>query len=319
MSTISNNTNEALVKKFVKHPRQFESYYKHCINILKEYTWMKKNQYNVEISNYEYISRFVNYYGISQYLFDVLFDDYKNTIINNNPKHSLLYLHSNIYYPDNIEYFMNKILIDENKLPDCKHNLNFKRLDFSIITNNDLDLNREYTLNDIYNLIINKEITVIDCHLSNTKIDINEVNFNSNNRIFKGRNCCEILEFDNTPTETYYSLNDQNKELWTKIFEPFCDYLRLYAINFNEYKKNHINMNADFYQVLTHINDINKATLKYYKKRKKEIPLIIKNTLNKNLQLIEKYQKDFDSINTSEIILNHYINVDDKCKKLIKK
>ena len=35
MSIISKNTNEALVKKIVKHPRQFESYYKHCINILK--------------------------------------------------------------------------------------------------------------------------------------------------------------------------------------------------------------------------------------------------------------------------------------------
>lgn len=38
MSTISNNNIEVLIKKFVKHPRQFESYYKHCINILKEYT-----------------------------------------------------------------------------------------------------------------------------------------------------------------------------------------------------------------------------------------------------------------------------------------
>lgn len=279
---------------------------------------MKRNQYNDEISNYEYISRFVNYYGMSQYLFDDLFDDYKNTIINNIPKNSLLYLHSNIYYPDNMEYFMNKILIDENKLPDCKHNLNFKRLDFSIITNNDLDLNKEYTLNDIYNFIINEKIIVIDSHLSDIAINIKKVDFNSNDRIFKDRKCCGIFGVDNTPIELYYSLNDQNKELWTNIFKLFCDYLRFNAINFDEYKKNDINMNKDFYRTLAHINDITKATLKYYKKRKKEIPSIIKNTLDSNLQLVEKYQKDFDSINTSEIILNHYIYVDDNCKKLIK-
>lgn len=315
MSTISNNTNDALVKKFVKHPRQFESYYKHCINILKEYTWMKRNQYNDEISNYEYISSFINYCGMSQYFFTFLFDYYKKNSKNNIPKNLFLNLQSNIYYPDDIEYFMNNITIDKNKLPDSKYTLNFKRLDFNIATNKDLDLNKEYTLNDIYNLTINKEITVIDCHLSNTAINIKEVDFNSNERLFQSRNCCEILGFDNTPIELFYSLNNKDKEIWTKIFEPFCNYLRQYAINFDDDKINHINMNKDFYQVLTHINDMTKEIFKYYKKRKKEMPSIIKNTINNNLTFVEKYHKDFDSVDESKIILKQ----EDNCKKLIKK
>lgn len=43
----------------------------------------EKNQYNEEISNYEYLSGFINYYGMSEYLLAILFDDYKNNILNN--------------------------------------------------------------------------------------------------------------------------------------------------------------------------------------------------------------------------------------------
>ena len=170
---------------------------------------------------------------------------------------------------------MNNNQINENERSNNK-NYNYKRLDFYILTNNEIDINNEYALNEIYSLIINKKIIVIDCHLSKETFNSKEIYFNLDSKIIKNWKLCELAGFDSTPIELLYSLNNQNKELWVNLFELFCDYLRFNIINFGEDRKNSINMIKDFYQVLKHIKEITKEVSKYYKKRKKDISSIIK-------------------------------------------
>ena len=284
MSTISKNTNEALVKKFVKHPRQFESYYKHCINILKEYVWMNENQYNEEVENYEYLTAFMNYYGINQYILDTLFTEYKNIIINLIQSQSIKVIHSNIYFSNQLEDFKTT---------------KYKRVDFNIITNKELDTNKEYTINEIVELVNKKEIFVINNTLSDYELKSNE---DINNKIVKVIKNSQVLKFNNTAAEIFYSLDNKNKELWTIIFEPFCQFIRISLLNFNNQDNKCINMYQDFNKTYDHIKELTELLLKYYSSRKKEPPYIIINTLNENLQSIEKYQREYQIINLEKEI-----------------
>lgn len=301
MSTISNNTNEALVKKFVKHPRQFESYYKHCINILKEYVWMNENQYNEEITNYEYLTKLMNYHGLSQFILSDQFNNYENIIIDAFPKQTIITIHTNIYFPDKLDVFMTNLSIDHSKLPDKNIKYKIKRVDFNIFTNRKIDQNKEYTIDEIFSLVHNNDIFVINGYLSDYELKNNE---SFENKIFMNRKCCQILELDNISAELFYSLDNKNKELWTIIFEPFCQYLRIYALNFNKQDNDCIDMYHDFYDAYNHIKELIELLLKYYNKKRKEPPYIIKNTLQNHLQLIEKYKIDYEMINLSKIIKN---------------
>lgn len=302
MAAISRKNVATLVDDFIKRPMLFENYSKHCINLLNAYIWLRKNQFQNQINHFDYFQKAVESFGLTQVDLTYMFDDFNKIVINEIPQNKKNTIKSNMYYFSQIDAFYESIKnhsIKNNKLLETdKKFIKFFRLDFTIINlSNNLDLDKEYTYHEIYQLVLNHEIIVLDNFLSADYIYLTNIN-DDINRIYLKSEVHEILGIKSKMIDNYYAFKNSNsKELWGLINSPFCNYFRQNIIEFNstdEDKK--INGLLDFYEIINHLETIINKLCSYYKKRKKALPGKIERIEKYNYKQIEILKKQFESI-----------------------
>ncbi len=293
MATISKKNINTLVNDFIKRPQEFENYSKHCLNILKKYIWLKENVENTEIDSYDYISTVIDYYGIDNISFNFIFRQYQKEVVNQISDDKKTIIHSNIYYFNQMDEFLadmqNFINQKDYLLGEKKVHKKFSRLDFIVLKqDNEIDTEKEYTYDEIYHLVLNQQIIVLDNYLSQVNININQDNTNDidlSSKLLVVSKCQEMLGCNSKMIDNFYSFqNKQDRKIWATICEPFCNYFRTKVIHFHTIEEsypssNHhdiyitFNVNTDFYRTLEHLQNIIDELVKYYKKRKKIMPM----------------------------------------------
>ncbi len=328
MATISKKNINTLVNDFIKKPQEFENYSKHCLNILKKYIWLKENVANVEIDSYDYVSTAIDYYGIDNISFNFIFSQYQKEIVNQISDDKKTIIHSNVYYLNQIDDFLEDMQNFMNKkdylIGAKKVNKKFNRLDFIVLKlDNEIDTEKEYTYDEIYHMVLNQQMIVLDNYLSQVSISINKNNINDidlSSKFLVASKCQEMLGSNSKMVDNFYSFkNKEDRRIWATISEIFCNYFRKKVINFNTMKENYpssnhhdiyitFNISIDFYKTLEHIQNLIDELIKYYKKRKKMLPKPMEKTIE-NIQLEmaslkDKYEKI--AINKEIITENFY-------------
>lgn len=283
---------ETLVADFIKNPKEYENYTKHCLKTLENYLWLKENQYNKEIDSYDYLTKFIYYFGIDFISFSFFFKDYQKDIVDNVPDNKKEIISSNIYY------------LNPSKEPSAeekKLHKRFNRLEFIIISlEGSIDHQREYTYKEIYNMVLEKKIIILDNYLSEETIFANILSIPSQkDRVFVSSKCCEILGVNSKTIDNFYACsNDYEKSIWGTINEPFCNYFRLKKIDFSKditLKGYHLNM--DFNDTAYHLKVITEDIIKYYQHKKKKVPPIIQNTILEVQDKLPKLEQAFSKKN----------------------
>ena len=302
MSTISKKNPQILAQSFVYNFKQFESYVKHCINILKNYNWLKNNQFNNTISDYDYMTTFFNYTGILPYELIVLYNQYLKDFVSNLPATELSKLKTNQYYPSASSLYK-QVFSGINK-NNNNHSLNsslnnniseLAQLSYVVIVNDfSVDKNREYNKEEILNLIKEGKILIvqtetetvfIDNNLLLSRCENNEIEFIdkdlSGGFIFES-NTGDIMEF-------FETANEQEKQIWFFKNYLFIDYIRKNYLSFNS--SSHIDfgikLEKSFNQTYEHLNFILKETKRQLKKKN------IKN-INQFSALIKLIEQDME-------------------------
>lgn len=303
MATISRKKVSSLVDDFVKKPKEFENYSKHCLNILKNYVWLKDHQFDDQISSYDYVTKSIQNHGVSHIYFEMLFDQYNKNVIECISEEKKKIIHSNIYYFNQVDGLIQRMMYGKNLLEGECADVKFNQLDFFVICNDDcFDYEKEYSYNEIYHMVLDHKVIVLDCFTSDNyvlKSGIRE-NYFDGNRFYVVSNCCECLGFNSKMIDQFYSFSGADeKKIWGVISEPFCVYFRKDIVNFDSDVECQIfkfNMNYDFYKTINHILEITNELCKYYRKRKKSLPKIIEKTVFDNKRVIADIKCQYEKV-----------------------
>lgn len=304
MSTISRKNVQTLINDYKKRPREFQNYSKHCINILKNYVYLKENQFNYDVDGADYFIKFIRYFGMNNMFLINLFNKYYEDIITKIDDDKKIIIKSNMYYLNRVDIFRQNISFNNNLIGDNRQNMKFNRLDFLIIRlDNTINLDKEYSYSEIYDMVLNHKIIVLNNFISDECISETELleEIKLGNKICVESSCCEFLGFNSKVIDNLFTFKcDQDKKIWAVINEPFCNYIRNNIISFGaDEDRKKINLSADFYDTIEHLLDITSGVSKCYKNKKTQI---IEETINNNKKQIKKYKENFESINNDKKI-----------------
>lgn len=293
MSTFSWNKNPIiLADKYAKDFRSYESYMKHCVNILKNINWLKNNNENAEIPDYQYIQKIFNTFGIGFFDMVGIFNNYNKNILPNIPLENIQLIQTNAFYLNTIEKFLHglsnvngdsgNIITDGMKAIQNKHDDKYKQLYYRVLsTDFAVDKEKLYSEDEIINLIIAGKIIIVDSFAqgSFTMQDIKSINNNGQVQLFDSDFYGGLVGFNGSGEITGYfeALSKEDKEKWfIKNMLPL-KFLRKDNISFkigDEGNKGFSGFRTDKYfnNVFEHINSLSVLVEKNFKKRKKYMP-----------------------------------------------
>lgn len=287
MLLTSNKQMFTLLKDFTRHPRTFESYSKHCQNILNSLSWLQDHQFDDSCDSYEYLVKLLSCYKCSDVVLQDVFSDYQKEVVDKVLERNKKTLHSNLYYYD--------LVASQSSLKDLDSLVStspktpvYRRLEYTILNPLvDLDLNREYSFEEIYQLAREGIITVLDSHLSSSKSSLQEdgrVYLNYRNPYWIGVNDSKTIDqLSSIP-------NLQAKEKWGTIFEPFCQFVKKQAVSFSPNPEKRTQFN-DIQEVEDHLQSITGAMERYYRKHQTLQPEIVARTVIGNKDAIYTMKK----------------------------
>lgn len=282
MSTISRKNPQIMAQDFLRDFRQFESYLKHCINILKTQVWLKDNQFNEEISNYDYITELFYKLGNNPLMLMNLYSFYKKDVIDKLPKENIVKVSTNKYYIDGLSSFVqsfsnfsNDNLIGDN-LPETKKTHQFNRLFHLMYCNHfEFDQSCEYSEGEILNLISQGKAFIIESAIEKSEISEQEII----NRLNEGT--IEFVDRDFTGGYVFASntgdvfdwfetANEEERRIWFAKNLLFMNYIRKNRLSFNKNidKKTMLDCCYSFDITINHIDRIIAEMKKLLKKKK---------------------------------------------------
>lgn len=329
MSTISNKDIQTLVSKYIKNFNKFESYMKHCVNILRNLNWLMENQFNTQINDYEYMQIIAQNICLGRFFMLQLYDTYYHDCVKKISEESKKHIKTNIYYCDDMYDIMN-IFKDLARIQDKiaassenqeishieeNHNVNhsFCTMMYLIIENDYiLDENREYTFDEVYHLVLEQKIIVVDSYIEPS--NINEIQLiegiKEGKLIFVNSRTCPILGNNYKSVDSFYDMQGTDEQkLWYVTNMFFCRYIRYSQMNFiNCERSNGIHCYKDFYETVSHILEIINKLERNYKKRRKIIPKKYEDLIKNILGIVKKeknrYEQNLSHLSTKNVYLD---------------
>jgi len=319
MSTISWNKNPLiLADKYSKDFKSYESYMKHCLNILKNINWLKRYQFEQGVSDLQYIEKFFNTFGMGFFDIASVFSDFNKKVLPKLSKENIKLMKTNRFYVDTINEFimsMSDIFQNQNGYDSLLYGNNPKLLDFAtkyqqvhynVLSNNyEIDEDKFYTDDEIIDLILQEKIMIVEAFAKNTSYSTQEImSMQSDGGIeliahdFNGG----YLGFGNSGDITGYfeAINKDEKTRWFIRNMLPLHFLRNDQLSFKIGDENNAEFcgyRADkyFMSVVDHISSISNLVERNFKKRRKVIPQNYLD-LNKNIgQNSLKEKKDFEN------------------------
>lgn len=283
MVSTSNKQISTLLKNFTRHPREFESYSKHCCNLLNSFVWLKEHQYDSSVDSYDYVAKLLQQYSCSDFILQDMLVDFQKDVVANIPEEEKKILHSNLYYYDvagsaNSFQDLNSLATVKPKEPV------YRRLDYIILNPTiDFDFKREYSFDEISKLAQEGVITVLDNRLSDERV----LSHPEEGRVYVENSSPYWIGNDSRVVDQLYSFTDPTlRSEWGMIHNPFCLYIREQRVNFDVDQKSH-NQMKDLLLTEKHLQEITDAMIGYYHKHHKPFPQIVAKTLAGNDECLD--------------------------------
>ena len=297
MLSTSNKQVATLLKDFTRHPREFESYSKHCRNILDAFVWLKEHQYDDSVNSYDYVVRLLQYYRSPDWILESMLIEFQKDEIANIPDDQKTVLHSNLYY--DVTSSMDSPR-DLDSLAMNPKNPVYRRLDYIILNPTiDLDFSREYSFDEISKLVQENVITVLDNYLSNKRVSSQP----KEGRIYLKNTCPYWLGNKSKVVAQLYSCSDPTVcSKWGIIYKPFCEYIRKQYVNFDfNPKKN--NQMKELLLTANHLQEITNEMIRYYHKHHKPFPKVVAKTIEGNEECLNTVNQTCFSANQANVLV----------------
>lgn len=293
MATISTKNPMVLANDFVKNYKQFESYMKHCLNILKTQNWLKEHQLDSEVSDYEYIREYMYKNGITPYLLFEANKLFTTKVIPTLPQDAMAVINTNRYYFDGIHSVL--IMLAElgsigNRLGSGNDNLpankpssqsnRFTRLYHQVLKNGQIDLeDKEYSEDEILKLILDGKMMVVrsDVHrvaCSEQEISkrIQEGSIDFVNRDFTGGFVFESNVGDSF--DLFEAKSEDERKRWFAKNMLLLRYIRRYQMTFvrDDTEDKMLHCYKSFDATSEHIDIVTNEVVRNFVRRKKKVP-----------------------------------------------
>ena len=296
MSTISRKNPHLLASSFVYNYKQFESYVKFCMNILKSHNWLKNNQFNESVGDYEYITKLFHNFGVNPIGLMYMYKQYLKDVVQKIPEEKMFKLVTNKYYltaNSIIEKafggFSNKelgsnLIGSQSKIGRLCHVVLTK--DFSV------DPTHEYTEEECLNLLSEGKIFILQTDTETIFVDNNELNkkIKNNKVVFIDRDLSGGFVFESNTGDVidlFEAGNEVERQIWFLKNSLFINHFRKNYLNFNNSQDLEfcLNISKSFDETCAHLETILKETTKQLKKKH------IKNA-NQFFNLIKQIEED---------------------------
>lgn len=318
MATFSWKKNpKVLANNFAKNFKSFESYMKHCVNGLKRINWFKAHQFDNNISDYDYMEKFLQTEGFNVFDYLAVFDMYGKMFLDKLDKNNFITIKTNEYYYDNASKFIEKVsyfkenLINNNNtsLSNLNYEQNYyKQLCHTVETVNfEIDYDKCYTNKEIMDLIMDNKIFIIESFTIKSNLsefDILEKQYNGEIVLksidFGGR----LIGFGVSGDISGYveATSKEEKKEWIIKNMLMLKWIRNNIITFNSVNNEiGIHLNIDFYNILQHINLLSNAMEKHYKSKNKDIPQNYLSLISK-IKINALQEKEVFEIDNQKII-----------------
>ena len=294
MATISTKNPLVLAGDFVKNYRQFESYMKHCLNILKTQNWLKEHQLDTEVSDYEYIREYMYKNGITPYLLFEANKLFTSKVVPTLPQEAMAIINTNRYYLDGLHNVMqmfaelgnisNRLVTEgNNNLPagkNIRQDNRFTRLYHQVLKNGQVDLeDKEYTEDEILELILMGKIMVVrsdiqrvNCSEQEILERIQEGSIDFVNRDFTGGFVFESNVGDSF--DLFEAKNEDERRRWFAKNMLLLRYFRRCQMTFDRQEKEDkmLHCYKSFDATSEHIDIVANEVVRNFVRRKKKVP-----------------------------------------------
>ena len=296
MVSTSNKKISTLLKDFTRHPREFESYSKHCRNILNSFVWLKEHQYDSSVDSYDYLVKLLQHYSYSDYILQSMLVDFQKEVVAKVPDDEKTVLHSNLYYYD-VTGSMNSLHDLDSLATVNPKNPVYRRLDYTILNPTvDLDLERGYSFDEICKLAQEGVIIVLDNHLSSERSQTQE----NDGCVYLVHSDPYWIGNESRVVDQLYSFSDPSlRSKWGIIHKPFCQYVKEQCVDFDsDQEKN--NQMKDLLLTEKHLQEITDGMIGYYHKHHKPFPKVVAKTIEGNEECLNAVDQAYFSANQVE-------------------
>ena len=294
MSTISTKNPLILANDFAKNYKQFESYMKHCLNILKTQNWLKEHQLDASVTDYEYIREYMYKNGITPILLFKANQIFTEKVIPLLPQDRIMHINTNRYYCDGLAYAVkmfaelgniDRLLAGDgsSNLPDARDKMKgnkFTRLYHQVFVNGDVPLeDREYTEDEILEMIISGKFMIVRSDVDRSSITDEEVvsriqdgSIDFVNRDFSGGFVFESNVGDSF--DLFEAQNEDDRKRWFAKNMLLLRYIRRKEMTFDREDKSDkmLRCYKTFDVTSEHIDTVTNEVLRNFTRRKKKVP-----------------------------------------------
>lgn len=296
MATISRKNPIILANEFVRDFRQYESYMKHCVNILKTQNWLRENQHNSEVSNYKYMKEYMYKNGIDQmYLFG-LNKMFSRDVLSKISPEQIHKINVNKYYVNGMATFADMIseisqiggnLITgkreqkDGEMTNVNQPRAFKKLFHNVIIRDgvQIDAYRDYTEQEILQMIFDGDIMIVKSDVENSTITREELasKVMAGNAHFVDRDFSGGFIFESDMGDTFDLLeakSEEERQVWFAKNMLLMQYLRkILCFDASQFQEGMIKAYSTFAITDEHIDEIIRAVRSSFSKRKKRYPV----------------------------------------------
>lgn len=292
MATISKKNPMLLASDFVKNYKQYESYLKHCLNILKTQNWLKEHQFDDSVSDYDYMSEFMYKNGIVPWVLFALNKKFKEDVIDKLPQEQIHKVKTNRYFCDGLfnamkmfselnDVIANALEGEYKNLPDkrkSKEDNRFTRQFYNVLLNGIALEDREYSERELIELIINGKLLIVSSDVERVGISEQELidGINSGKIDFQNRDFTGGFIFESNTGDTmelFESQNEDDRKKWFAKNMLLLRYIRSRQMTFDRQDKTtYLACNKSFDATYDHIDTITSEVARNFTRRKKKIP-----------------------------------------------
>ncbi len=321
MATISTKNPLVLASDFAKNYKQYESYLKHCLNILRTQNWLKDHQLDEGVSDYEYIREYINKNGISPTLLFSANKIFRKNVVSKIPEDKMHKVNTNRYYVDGLASAMNMLAeisrIPTNSLgdgtnaiarrPSPRSENSFTRLYHKALINGVQLEDREYSEDEIIDMIVSGSLMIVSSDTDRVSLTEQELidGVNSGRIDFVNRDSSGGFVFEEDTGDSFdlfEAKNEEERKRWFAKNMLLLRYLRRNQMTFDRQSDSGIMLRCykTFDVTYDHMETITQEVGRNFVRRKKKIPENYICLANKIMQERELEKKKFD--NPSAII-----------------
>ncbi len=305
-----------MASDFVKNYKQYESYLKHCINILRTQNWLKEYQFDKGVSDYEYIREYMNKNGISPTLLFSINRVFRKNIVSQIPEDKLHKVITNRYYVDGLASAINMFAeiarISNVSLGDGANTLakrtsprqenSFTRLYHKALLNGVKLEDREYSEDEIIDMIVAGSLMVVSSDVDRVSLSEQELidGVNSGKIDFVNRDSSGGFVFEQDTGDSFdlfEAKNEDERRRWFAKNMLLLRYLRNSQMTFDRQGDSGIMLHCykTFDVTYDHIETITQEVGRNFVRRKKKVPDNYSSLATQIMKERELEKKKFDS------------------------